>query len=142
VKAATIRSNRSPRWDFMRLYRVEVGGQPFLTRLRIVQCPWFAVLLTRIYQEDEDRDPHNHSRAFCTFILSGSYSERVTETGQSGRSWDREHRRFSVRYMPQAWAHRITRIDGRLTTLVVAGRHHGTWYFWTEDGPVDWKDYG
>jgi hypothetical protein len=24
---------------------------------------------------------------------------------------------------------------------VVAGRHHGTWYFYTDHGPVDWKVY-
>jgi hypothetical protein len=148
VKPPTERSPKSPRWDFMGRYQVRVGGELFLDRLRVIQCPWFAVLLTRICHDDNDRDPHNHSRPFATFILSGGYAERVYPMpdhmgrGGAGPSEVREHPRFSLRIMPQRWAHQITRIDGPLRTLVIAGRHHGTWHFWTKDGPVDWKEYG
>jgi len=38
-------------------------------------------------------------------------------------------------------AHQIISIRGRLRTAVLAGRHHGTFYFWTPAGPVDWKQY-
>ena len=54
------RSLRSPRWDFLGRYQVRVDGQLFIDRLRIIQCPWFAVLLTRIHHDDLDRDPHKH----------------------------------------------------------------------------------
>jgi len=124
-------------------YQVRVGGELFLDRLRVVQVPWFAVLLTRIYADDLDRDPHNHSRAFVTFIVSGGYAERVWNTSRvTGEGHVREHRRFSLRFLPQSWAHQITRVDGPLRTFVIAGRHHGTFHFWTAQGPVDWRDYG
>ena len=114
-----------------------------LDRLRVVQCPWFAVLLTRICGADQARDPHNHSRPFLTLILSGSYIERVwADPRDLQRSRMRGHSRLSLMYMPQTWAHRITEISGRPLTLVLAGRHHGTWSFWTTQGPVDWRDYG
>ena len=143
LHAPTERSPRSPRWDFLGRYQVRVGGEVFLDRLRVVQTPWFAVLLTRIYAGDVDRDPHNHSRAFATFILSGGYTEIVwPRPGLRGAGRVRRHGRFSLRYLPQAWAHSITVIDGPLRTLLIAGRHHGTWHFWTPAGPVDWKDYG
>jgi hypothetical protein len=101
------------------------------------------VLLTRIAEADEDRDPHNHSRPFLTFILSGSYRERVWPGPRDVQCWrKRSHRRFSVMVMPQTWAHQITEISGQPLTLVLAGRHHGTWSFWTAEGPVDWRDYG
>jgi hypothetical protein len=152
----TERSPRSPRWDFLGRYQVRVDGELFLDRLRLVQTPLFAILLTRIYRDDAERDPHNHSRAFCTLILSGSYAERVWPRPEGlalprSDSWasdvlhqghERHHGRFSLMRLPQGWAHSITRIDGPLRTLVIAGRHRGTWHFWTADGPVDWKDYG
>jgi hypothetical protein len=136
------RSARSPRWDFLGRYQVHVDGHLFIDRLRIIQCPWFAVLLTRIHQADTDRDPHNHSRAFWTFILSGSYTERMCRTRAPDVTWTRRHRRFSVKSMPVTQAHEITEIQGPLRTLVFAGRHHGTFCFWTPAGPADWRDYG
>ena len=123
-------------------YQVHVAGRLFIDRLRVIQCPWFAVLLTRIHSADIGRDPHNHSRGFWTFILSGGYTERLCRTSSPGVTWTRRHRRFSLKHMPVGWAHQITRIDGPLRTLVFAGRHHGTFHFWTPDGPVDWRDYG
>ncbi len=153
----TRRSPKSPRWDLMGRYRVEVGGELFLDRLRIVQCPLFAVLLTRIRQPDAGRDPHSHSRAFATLILSGGYTERVWPRPEGLRgperdTWashvlhqghERRHGRFSLRCLPQSWAHRITRVDGNLRTLVIAGPHHREpWSFWTPDGPVPWQEYG
>jgi len=153
----TERSPRSSRWDFLGRYQVRVGGDLFLDRLRVIQTPLFAVLLTRIYVPDEGRDPHNHSRPFATSILSGGYAERVwprpeSRCGPLRDTWAsrvmhdgqaREHRRFSLMVLPQSWAHLITRVDGPLRTLVLAGRHHREpWSFWTEDGPVDWHRYG
>jgi hypothetical protein len=143
LHAATVRSQRSPRWDLLGRYRVEVDSRLMLDRLRIVQCPWFALLLTRIREADKVRDPHNHSRPFLTLILQGSYTERVwADTRDMRRSRVRGHRRFSMMFMPQASAHQIIQTTGRPLTLVLAGRHHDTWSFWTAQGPVDWRGYG
>ncbi len=140
---ATQRARRSPRWDFMGRYQVRVGGELFIDRLRVIQCPWFAVLVSRIHGPDTGRDPHNHSRAFATFILSGSYTERVWASPADLAPWrEREHPRWSLKVMRRSWAHEITSVRGPLRTLVIAGRHHGTWHFWTADGPVDWREYG
>jgi hypothetical protein len=90
-----------------------------------------------------------------TCILSGSYAERVfprpwglatprDDSWASGVLHDgakRRHPRFSLLYLPQQWAHQITAIRQPLVTLLFAGPHHGTWHFWTQDGPVDWRDY-
>lgn len=143
TRTSTRRSDRSPRWDLMGRYQVHVGGDLFIDRLRVVQCPLFAVLLTRIHGPDTGRDPHTHSRPFATFILSGSYTERVWPSpGRGLAATGRRHPRFSLRFMPATWAHQITEVNGPLRTLVIAGRHRGTWHFRTPDGPVDWKDYG
>ena len=144
MTATTERSPRSPRWDLMGRYQVYVGGELFLDRLRLIQTPLFAVLVTRIHRADDGRDPHNHSRAFATFILSGGYAEQVwSRPGLRGYGRGRVHRRFSLMVLPQSWAHLVTRVDGPLRTLVFAGRHHREpWSFWTAGGPVDWREYG
>jgi hypothetical protein len=140
---ATSRSPRSPRWDLMHHYSVDVDGKPHLRRLRVVQTPWFAILLTRILEPDPGRDPHNHSRPFVTFILRGGYREMVWRDPRTLRCpLGRIHRRFSLMGLPQSWAPRITDVRPGTLTLVLAGRHRGTWSFWTADGPVDWRDYG
>jgi hypothetical protein len=116
-------------------------GRPYLSRLRVVQTPWFSVLLHRIHAPDLDRDPHDHPWAFASFILSGGYTEVIYSEPGSRDARIREHRRWSLHAMPLHLAHKITGIDGVLWTLVIAGRRHPSWRFWTENGPVDWKDY-
>lgn len=139
----TARSPRSQRWDLLGHYQVHVGGALFLNRLRIVQCPLFAVLATRIHGPDNDRDPHNHSRSIISIALTGGYTEQVWDTRATAvASRIRRHRRWVPYVLHQHEAHAITTISGPLRTLVLAGRHHGTFHFWTPAGPVDYRDYG
>jgi hypothetical protein len=119
-----------------------VGRRLLLSRRRL-QCPLFAVLATRIYLPDPDRDPHDHSRWFVTFIVSGGYDELVWDDPRGLTAFrERHHGRFSVKVLRRDQAHRITRAEGKLRTLVVAGRWHGPFRFWAPGGPVDQRDYG
>jgi hypothetical protein len=139
---STIRSPRSPRWDFLGRYKVHVNDELFIDRWRLLQNPLFAILLTRIYKEDTARDPHNHSRPFITIALTGAYIERVwPDPRNPDISYLRQHPQFLPVLVHQTDAHEIIHIRRKLRTLVFAGRHHGTFYFWTKDGPVDWKEY-
>jgi hypothetical protein len=139
---ATSRSPRSPRWGFGGRHRVRVGDELHLTRRR-VQCPIFALLATRIFTPDSSRAPHNHSRWFATLILSGGYWESVWDDSADLSAWRvRHHSRFSVMVLRRDQAHRITRVEGKLRTFVVAGPWRGDFEFWTPDGPVGRRDYG
>jgi len=60
---------RSPRWAFMQGFQVAQNGRPYLDRLRVLQTPWFSVLLHRIHEPDLDRDPHDHPWPFVSLIL-------------------------------------------------------------------------
>jgi hypothetical protein len=140
--AVTERSSRSPRWGFLGRHWVRVGGELFLDRRQLVQTPWFSLLLTRIHGPDEGRDPHDHSRWFASFALTGGYDETVwTDPAHLSRTRVRSHRAGSVHVMRAEHAHLITSVRGPLRTLVIAGRHRGTWSFWTPQGKVDWREY-
>jgi hypothetical protein len=134
---------RSPRWAFMQGFQVVQNGRPHLDRLRIVGTPWFSVLLHRIHGPDMDRDPHDHPWPFASLILSGSYDELLWDPRPQDIRWvrKRHHGRFSLRAVKLSQAHRITDVDGLLWTLVLAGRRRESWRFWTDAGPVDWREY-
>ena len=143
MNAVTERSSRSPRWGFLGRHWVRVGGRPFLDRRQVIQVPWFSLLLTRIHGPDEGRDPHDHSRWFASLILSGGYDETVwTDPSDLSRTRSRSHWKWSVHVMRAGHAHLITAVRPPLRTLVIAGRHRGTWSFWTPAGKVDWREYG
>jgi len=132
-----------PRWGVNRAYWVRVGGEPFLDRRVLAICPWFAVLLSDIHGPDTARDPHDHSRSFVSWVLSGGYTELVYDDPAAlGLPLRRTHRRWSFHVMPASRAHSITDVTKPLRTLVFAGRSRGTWSFWTAQGKVDWKAYG
>lgn len=141
--AVTERSARSPRWGLMARHWVRVGGEPFISRRQVVQTPWFSLLVSRIHGHDEGRDPHDHSRWFVSFKARGGYDEIVfLDPADLSRIRVRRHRRWSVHVMRPEYAHLITAVRQPLWTVVIAGRHRGTWSFWTPDGKVDWREYG
>jgi hypothetical protein len=139
---ATSRSPCSLRWGFGGRHRVWVDGELHLIRRR-VQCPIFALLATRIYTPDSGRAPHNHSRWFATLILSGGYWESVwDDPADLSACRERHHGRFSVMVLRRDQAHRITRVEGKLRTFVVAGPWRADFEFWTDGGPVPRARYG
>jgi hypothetical protein len=142
-RIATERSSASPRWGLWQRHWVRTGGQLLLERLQVAQSPWFSVLLTHIRKPDNGRDPHDHSRWFASIIVSGGYCEEVfTDSSDLSKRHHRSHGRWSLHVMKPEDAHLITAVKEPLVTLVIAGRHRGTWSFWTPAGKVDWKRYG
>lgn len=132
-----------PLWGINKDYWVRVGDEPFLDRKILVITPWFGIFLTDIYKPDENqRDPHDHSRWFTSWIVSGGYTELVySDPANLGKVRACFHKRWSLHVMPVNRSHVISEVRGRLRTLVIAGPSRGTWAFWTRDGKVDWKEY-
>jgi hypothetical protein len=114
-------------------------GRPYLDRVRLVQTPLGSLYLHRIHAPDMDEYPHDHPWWFASLVLSGRYAESVyVDPSDLSNARTRNRRRGSLRRLPRHQAHRITEIDGKLWTLVLAGPHHQSWRYWTHDGPVEW----
>lgn len=130
--------------------RVSDGAaELFVSRLRLVQTPWFGVYVHVIHRPDVDPDPHDHPWPFVSVVLSGWYLEELSDTPAwydgsllaSPRGW-RVHKPLRPRIMRRRRAHRI--IDthgGPVWTLCVIGRDRGDWSFWTPEGRVPWREY-
>jgi hypothetical protein len=141
----------SPRWAFWKWYLIYSAYEPttvYLKRLRIVQTPWFGVLLHWIYLPDRDRDAHDHPWPFASFIVRGGYKEEVSAavTDQYGRwlggePYMRKHRRFSWHRTGLNMVHQITALKDRTVTLLLVGPRVREWGFYTNAGWVQWDVY-
>lgn len=135
---------RAREWKVMRHRHFGRVGDPYLDRTILIGTPWFGVYLHHIWREDRDDFPHDHPWPFVGIVLTGGYVEDVyADPGRHRLSQVREviRRRWSVRRVPRGEAHRITSIRPGTRTLVLRGRHHGEWGFWTTAGWVLWSDY-
>lgn len=130
------------RWALLR--RVDIPDlldetQTYLTRWRVIQCPWGGVFLHAIRLPDRDRHLHDHPWGFVGLILRGGYTERVAEGGgQVRRRW----RRGSIHRLRATDAHAIETLhDAPVWTLLLVGPRHRDWGYWTETGWVRHEAY-
>jgi hypothetical protein len=118
-------------------------GFVYLRRLRVIQTPWFSVLIHWIHEADVGRWPHDHPWVFWSWILRGYYQEDYwpdtswmyrQKLGPIPQVW----KKWSLHKMPYESAHKITYASEGLTTLVITGRRRRAFRFWTDERPVRW----
>lgn len=139
-----ITGQRSPRWAFMQRMTIPCeNGLNYLTRLRVIQTPWFGVYLHDLYEPDSDRDPHDHPWDFTSFIVKGGYLEKVWPIPHilMDVSYKRRWNKYSWHKMTRDMAHRITSVDPGTRSLIFVGKRTRNWGFFTEDGWMSWQDY-
>lgn len=120
-------------------YVVEKDGDVYLTRWRLLQCPWFGLYLHRFTRPDQDRYLHDHPWDFCSVVLRGGYQERFK---RGIVHLCRTRRTGSVAFHKAEALHRIVELYRTPTwTLVLTGRRRRQWGFLTADGWQDWRTY-
>lgn len=98
----------------------------YLTRLRIVQTPWFGVYLHRFDGPDPRPTLHDHPWRFLSIVLRGGYVERRLDP--LDMTVDEDHRVRFVNRMRLCDAHSIMRLTRVPTwTLMLVGRRVRTW---------------
>ena len=126
-------------------------SDPYMTRWRLIETPWFGVFFHRILRDDADRHLHDHPWPFVSLILRGGYFEEQPVTtsvvlpGEDdqlrliAKAWKRP---LSIIWHAATDLHRIELRNGRPAwTLVFIGRRCREWGFQTEEGWIDWKTY-
>lgn len=142
VQSSSSTKKKSPRWALFQPFHVEKRGEPFLFRLRVLQTPWFSVLIHHIQQDDLDRAPHDHPWWFASLIWRGGYTEQVwDDPSRLDQFRTRTRRRGSIKRLKVSQAHQIIKLRGDVWTLAIAGPHRGRWSFWTPEGLIDWRKY-
>lgn len=131
---AKLASNRSARWAFMERFEVPDydGDGNYLTRLRVVQTPWFGVYLHRFDGPDPRPTLHDHPWPFLSLILRGGYVERRLNT--MTMTVNEAHLVRFVNRMRTHDAHAIMRLLRVPTwSLMLVGRRVRTW------GYLEWR---
>jgi len=123
---------RSPRWGFMERFELPDYDDPtrnYLTRLRVVQTPWFGVYLHRMDGPDPRPTLHDHPWPFVSFVLRGGYTERIAYGETDGVAVTR------VNVKRAQDVHSITRLHRTPTwTLMLVGRRRRVWGYLDQDG--------
>jgi hypothetical protein len=141
--------SRSPKWAFMSKMVIPSKrpdareGDFYLARLRIIETPFFGVLLHRIGEPDNEPDPHDHPWNFKSIILRGSYLENVHPfpVMNPQHYFQRRWLCWSIHKMTTEKAHCIIQADPGTITLVLHGRRKRDWGFHTPSGWVNWREY-
>lgn len=127
------------------------NGDNYLTRLRVIQTPWFGVYLHDIESPDSDPHPHDHPWNFRSFIVKGGYTEKVYPLEHSfansrldpyRRAYERRWNRFTWHKMTKNNAHRITQVLPGTVSLILVGKRSSSWGFYLgKEDYMDWKEY-
>lgn len=136
-------SKPSPHWGFWRWYDIVLDDVLYLTRLNIIQTPWFSVKLHWIHRPDPDRDLHDHPWPFAAFVLRGGYYEYESLNPTIHEGTLRNIRWFN--YKDTKTAHRISYVKPKTLTLVVTGPRSTIkeWGFFDKDtfDYTPWQEY-
>ena len=116
------------------------GGEPYLTRYRLLVTPLIRVYLHRIYAPD-GACMHDHPWAWwASIVLWGGYTELI----QTSLTLAQVTRLAgSVAFHGTGYVHMIDRLHPTRSTwtLLVVGPHVRRWGFFTRSGWIDHRRY-
>jgi hypothetical protein len=109
------------RWSLWRWTDVRpCDDEIYLTRLHLVQTPWFSVMLHWILRADPQPDQHDHPVAFLSIPIWGWYEEEVPCNGGCGPNLARVVRAWNFWNLKLATdCHRIVAVGPNTLTLVL-----------------------
>jgi hypothetical protein len=135
---------KSAKRPFMFMRWVDVprhDGRPYLRRLVLFACPWFAVYL-HFWLGADDSCPHDHPFGFVSVILWGGYVEYSSYVPAEERFLvAAEYPPGSVLFRPAVWIHRVCPTGTYSMSLVIRGPKTRAWGFHTPGGFVPWQQY-
>ena len=131
-------------FDRKRICDISDRKSLYLSRLYIIETPYFGIFLHAIYRKDHDRALHDHPWNFTSIILRGGYDEWWLGPPRThpNNAVPRGCPQRSFHQMRRGEFHRIASLHRIPTwTLVFAGRRRGEWGYLTPDGWVESHEY-
>jgi len=129
-------------WMFWRWMEINgrKEGVEYLTRLYLINTPWFGLKIHWFHAPDPDEHCHDHPWWFISFLLKGMYQEkRQTFIGVGHNAWimsretEKQRGRFSFAFRRSTDVHRITMCTRECKTLILNGPRTKSWAFWEKD---------
>ena len=116
-------------WQFWTRFIIRMpDGSVYLDRLRIIQTPFFGIMLHKFTGPDAEPYLHDHPWSFISIVLRGGYWEM--RRNNHTYTADPKHIRF-FNFKRKDDAHFIFALDRRPTwTLIIHGRRLRTWGFY------------
>lgn len=113
----------------------------YMRRFFLTPRRWpLRIFLHHIVRSDSDRDCHDHPFDFATYLVRGSYLERIRNPfGTAFYGW-RFAQRGSLLDNKAEHTHKVE-LDEPVWSLLLVSRARRAWGFWTENGWVDWRTY-
>lgn len=138
-----LRNTSGTRWALLKRQHIADLLDPtntYLSRVRILETPWFGVFLHAIRRPDTDRHLHNHPWPFFSIILRGGYREK-RKVGINGQRWT-EFEAPCVNRCGVTDFHAIESLHRTPTwTLMFVGRRRQDWGYATPWGFVPHETY-
>lgn len=118
----------------------------FITRLHLIQTPWFAIHLHWFWKPDPEPYLHDHPATFLSLILWGSYWERRARTYDAStvnpvfmpvqrRRW------WNYLRATKEDSHSVMACKPGTLSLAFMGPKRRDWGYHTPDGWEYWRDY-
>lgn len=94
-----------------------------------------SLLLHHFVAPDPDRHLHNHPQYFISTIISGGYTEELTEGREKSYTVGDTNRISAGKY------HRVSEAMPDTWSIVITGPKEQSWGFLVDDLHVNWRDY-
>jgi len=129
-------------WRLWRWHDIDSG---LISRLYLLETPWFAICLNWLNKPDPEPYLHDHPASFLSIVLRGWYTEERSTPAE--RTWPDHPSRVRNR----SWfnfirahaldRHRITYVAPSTLTPCFMGTNVRTWGFHRPGGWISGQDY-
>lgn len=104
-------------------------------RWRILETKYFRFYIHKIFESDKDAHLHNHPWHFLSFLIQGSYTEKLSNGKYNTVN------RFGINTHKASDYHKVTLIKNPVISLFFAFGKYRLWGYETSEGHIESNEY-
>lgn len=113
-------------WD---TFKIINQGSLYMTRLSIVDTPWFGIFRHDMARPDKHPIPHDHPWTLWSFVTRGGYTE-MRRNPLTGLMERHNVRRWRFNHVPLTSAHYLEAVIPGTRSYAVVGPTRRKWGYW------------